>query len=209
MNKDYELREIPMEVRFEDRAEGDAGDAIGKIVGSAAVFGKNSLDLGGFTESIKRGAFSETIKEDDVRALVNHDPSQLLGRSDSGTLRLKETREGLQMEIDVPDTQAGRDARTSIKRGDMDGASFGFRTIDDEWNTNNEVPHRTLKKVRLFDVGPVTFPAYPDTLVATRSLDAWNDSKNKEAGGGSQIPPKRDRLKAFRLRQQHAEATLQ
>ncbi len=154
------------------RAEHPDGDAP-KIVGHAAVFNSPSEDLGGFTEVIARGAFKESIKSDDIRGLFNHDPNFVLGRNGAGTLRLKEDRDGLLVEIDPPDTQWAKDLMVSINRGDITQMSFGFRTIDDEWSTVDGGQRRKLKKAQLSDVSPVTFPAFAKTDVALRSLDAW------------------------------------
>lgn len=156
----------PIELRIED---GDKGK---RLVGYAAVF--NSLtDILWFREKIAAGCFTDTIKEDDIRGLFNHDPNLILGRNQAGTMRLKEDSKGLRFEIEVPDTQVGRDTVTSVQRGDVTGCSFAFQTIADEWDYSDEKnPVRTLKKVKLYDVGPVTYPAYPDTSVAARSLEA-------------------------------------
>ena len=140
-----------------------------KIVGYASVFGQKSEDLGGFTEIVRPGAFRKTIKESDVRALLNHDPNYVLGRNKSGTLELKEDSTGLKMTITPPDTQWARDLMTSIKRGDIDQASFGFRTVKDEWRTEDGKQIRELVEAKLFDVSVVTQPAYPQTSVAVRS----------------------------------------
>ncbi len=162
-----ELRQIaPLELRIED---GDKGK---KLIGYAAVF--NSLtDIFWFREQIAAGCFTDTIKTDDIRGLFNHDPNMILGRNMAKTLSLKEDSKGLRFEIDVPDTQVGRDTVTSVERGDVSGCSFAFRTLSDAWDYSDEDhPVRTLQKVQLFDVGPVTYPAYTDTSVAARSLEA-------------------------------------
>lgn len=142
------------------------------IVGYAAVFGQMSEDLGGFREQIAPGAFSKTIGED-IRALFNHDRSVVLGRSKAKTLRLSEDARGLRVEIDPPDTQDARDLVTKMKRGDISGMSFGFRTIKDKWDEVDGKIVRTLVELRLFDVSVVTYPAYPQTDVAVRSLEGW------------------------------------
>jgi HK97 family phage prohead protease len=162
--KDRETRSF----KFEVRAVGDEKPA---IRGYAAVFDKKSDDLGGFREIIRPGAFKKTIKEADVRALFNHDPNYVLGRTKSGTLELSEDDKGLAIDIDPPDTQFVRDLMTSIGRGDIDQMSFGFRTIKDSWNEPKEGGEitRELLEVELFDISPVTFPAYPQTSVAVRS----------------------------------------
>jgi len=145
------------------------------IVGHAAVFNSESVDLGGWKEIIEPGAFTKTLREkDDVRALINHDPSLLLGRSSAKTLRLKEDEKGLGTEIDVPDTQAGRDVVTSLERGDLDGMSFGFFVTDQEWKTINEENFRIIQSVKLFDVSVVAFPAFEETDAHVRSLEAFS-----------------------------------
>jgi uncharacterized protein len=148
------------------------GKGPGTAVGYAAVFDKFSVDLGGFRERIRPGAFA-SVMHDDVRALKNHDINYLLGRSKSRTLRMVEDVLGLRTEIDLPDTQTGRDTAVEILRGDMDGMSFSFVVDVDEWDYSGDVVQRSIIKFRsLFDVGPVAFPAYTDTSIAMRSLNA-------------------------------------
>ncbi len=164
---------------LEVRAAEEGDDAVGVIEGYAAVFGKPSEDLGGFTEVIKRGAFKRSLGAGaDVRALLNHDPSLVLGRISSGTLRAKEDKAGLKVEIDLPDTACGRDTMKLIQRGDIDGMSFSFRTVSDTWETKDGQDLRTLTDVDLIDVSPVTFPAYPDTSVAARSLAEYRSARD-------------------------------
>jgi HK97 family phage prohead protease len=152
------------------------GDKPG-IEGYAAVFNQRSQNLGGFRETIVPGAFSRALKEDqDVRALVNHDPNQVLGRTKSGTLQLSEDKKGLRFSVDMPDTQTARDLMTSIARGDVDQCSFAFSVRKQAWgdgqddDTGEKIAIRELHDVDLFDVSAVTYPAYPQTSVDTRSL---------------------------------------
>lgn len=153
------------------------------ITGYAAVFNKLSEDLGGFREKIKPGAFKAAILSSDTRGLFNHDPNYVLGRQSNETLRLKEDDNGLYMEVDPPDTQIIRDlVMAPIQRGDIREQSFAFiiGEDDDEWEGLDEksikegkMPIRTINNVfELYDVSPVTYPAYPDTAVAVRSLKA-------------------------------------
>lgn len=142
-----------------------------KISGYAAVFDSLSESLGGFREKIAPGAFRNSLANgDDVRALIDHNPSLVLGRTKAGTLRLEEDSRGLHYEVDPPDTQYARDLVESLKRGDVDQSSFGFRTVEDSWTTENGEQVRTLLEVQLFDVSPVTFPAYAATSVGLRAL---------------------------------------
>ena len=158
-------------------------DGSNTIVGLAAVFDKRSENLGGFREIIAPGAFDETDMSD-VRGLFNHDSNFVLGRNKADTLKLTRTEDGLQYEIDLPDTQTIRDlVLEPIKRGDIDQSSFGFIVGrgNDDWQEDEEgVLIRTIHKVRqLFDVSPVTFPAYADTTVGARSRDRYLE--NREA----------------------------
>jgi uncharacterized protein len=166
---------------FEAEIRVKKGENGGKtITGYAAKFGRLSQDLGGFVEKIHERAFENCLKRCDVRGLRNHDADKILGRTKSGTMRLVTDDVGLRYEIDVPETQVGRDTVTDIERGDLDGSSFSF-TIDqqggDSWEEGTP-PVRTLMSVRdLFDVGPVTYPAYLDTTTAARSLQEFRDSR--------------------------------
>ncbi|MDA0780666.1 MAG: HK97 family phage prohead protease [Rickettsiales bacterium] len=158
---------------IELRAEGEGEDLTKKIVGHAAIFNQLSEDLGGFQEKIEPGAFSKSLKNADVRALWNHDANFILGRNKAGTLTLSEDKTGLAIEILPPDTQFARDLMVSMERGDVTQMSFGFRTIKDKWETEAGKDIRTLLEVEIFDVSPVTYPAYTQTDVALRSLDVW------------------------------------
>jgi HK97 family phage prohead protease len=143
-----------------------------QIVGYAAVFNSLSEDMYGFREIIMPGAFDRALREKhDVRALVNHDENQILGRTKAGTLALSIDTTGLKVEIEPPDTQAARDAVTSVKRGDLDGMSFAFRTLTDNWRTQDGGQIRELLDLELVDVSVVAFPAYPATTVSARALE--------------------------------------
>jgi HK97 family phage prohead protease len=129
--------------QIEIRADkGDDGTL--RLIGHAAVFNKKSEEIFGFREIVLPGAFKKSIKKDDIRALWNHDPAHVLGRNKAGTLRLREDDEGLRTEIDLPDTQMARDLHTSVKRGDIDQMSFGFRTISDAWRKEDGITIREL-----------------------------------------------------------------
>lgn len=149
-----------------------------QIAGYAAVFNKESVDLGGFVERIAPGAFRESIAGGDIRALWSHNSDLVLGRTANRTLRLSEDDYGLKFELDLPDTTLGRDAFTSIERGDVSGMSFGFsiqKREDQVWERGEPgKPHlRTLLRVDLFEVSPTAFPAYQQTHVSTRDLEEF------------------------------------
>lgn len=156
--------------RSELRAVTDA-DGKKKICGRASVFYMLSEDLGGWREKVLPGAFDEVL-EDDVRALFNHDPSLILGRTVSGTLRVSQDASGLGYEIDPPETSYATDLMVSLERGDVDQSSFQFIVGEESWiNPTPEQPYpvRCIHKFRnLFDVSPVTFPAYVATSAQAR-----------------------------------------
>ncbi len=160
-NFDIEKRTFDLK-GVEVRAEG------GKNIlrGHAAVFDKLSVNLGGFREYVRAGAFLKSIGEDDIRALWNHNTDIVLGRNMAKTLTLSEDKEGLAVEIMLPDTQAGRDARVSVERGDVSQMSFSFRTLKDRWFVEDEEERRELLEAKLYETSPVTFPAYPATDIS-------------------------------------------
>jgi HK97 family phage prohead protease len=163
------------------------------IVGYAAKFDSDSQDLGGFVERIDRKAFDRALSEQhDVRALVDHDSSKIIGRSASGTLRMSTDDVGLRVEIDPANTQAGRDVVESIRRGDIDGMSFGFQVIRDSWSERDGTALRTVQDLSLKDVSTVSFPAYPATEVALRSLER---QCNRKDGNGLGVDLAKARLR--------------
>lgn len=181
---DIERRMLAVE---ELRAEPGEDGKPTKIVGRAAVFNKLSDPIGGawgggFREKIAPGAFSESIASDDVLALFNHNPDIVLGSSHAGTLRLKESRGGLDIEIDPPDTTAARDLMTSIERRDVKRMSFGFITQKDAWEFKDgkQPDERTLVKVKVMDISPVAFAQYPQTKVDVRAAFESRDARQSE-----------------------------
>jgi len=152
-----------------------------KMTGHAAVFNEPAEIGGWFREQIEPGSFKASIKKDDVRALFNHDENYVLGRNIAGTLRMKEDEKGLKVDITPPDTQFARDLAVSIERGDISQMSFAFQVLEEEWirGEKKELDLRKIKKVRLFDVSPVTYPAYDGTDIAIRSHEAWK-KENEE-----------------------------
>jgi hypothetical protein len=149
-----------------------------KIEGHAAVFNQRTELWSGFWEQVSPGAFADALRSDDIYALWNHDPSSVLGNTGSKTLILSEDNIGLRYEIMPPDTTLGKDLTTLIKRGDVRKASFGFNIEDEkiEKLADGKGVMRTILKVKpLFDISPVTYPAYQQTDAHVRMLDAGNE----------------------------------
>lgn len=128
----------------------------------------------GVRERIMPGAFDRAVKEDSVAALFNHDPNQILGRTDSGTLKLTIDDTGLRYVINPPDNEGGKRVVDAIRRGDVFGSSFGFRITDEDWSRENKTDIRNIRGVELYDVGPVVYPAYGATTsqINGRSAEA-------------------------------------
>lgn len=145
-----------------------------RIVGYAAKYDLSSEDLGGFREFVRPGAFQRSLDSaPDVRALIDHNPSLILGRTVSGTLKLESDAIGLKVTIDPPDTQYAADLMAVMSRGDVSQMSFAFTTSEDSWDLVDGQRVRSLLAVELHDVSVVTYPAYPDTTVAVRSLSVY------------------------------------
>lgn len=124
-------------------------------------------------ERIAPGAFDRALSEGhDVRGLINHDSDSVIGRTKASTMRLSIDKVGLKYEIDVADTQHGRDVVTSIERGDISGSSFAFFPTRTVWVEEGDLTIRIIEDLDLVDVGPVTFPAYQASTTGTRSADA-------------------------------------
>lgn len=141
----------------------------GMLSGYASVFDVPTTRQADFkgTETIGRTAF-DGLLTGDVVALVDHNMSNLLGRTSSGTLRLSTDQHGLAFELDLPDTQLGRDTRELVKRGDLRGMSFSAQ-LGKMDRTESGVVHKSFS--RLIDVSVVTSPAYPETSVVARNED--------------------------------------
>jgi len=188
MENKQEYREFEMDMLEVRAAEGE--DAPKKIIGHGAVYNKLSDDLGGFRELFEPGSFADSIKVDDIRSLRDHTPTYILGRRKAGTLELQEDERGVYYEVAMPETSYADDLIVSIERGDVTGCSIIFQ-VDGEkgerwfmegkevekleafiamWDGKRHKIERHINKARMYDIGPVTFPAYPQTDIKARSL---------------------------------------
>ena len=139
------------------------------ISGYFSVFNSIYEIWPGATESIAETAFDDTLSGD-IRGLVNHDTTLVLGRTKAGTLALKTDSRGLWGDIEInPKDSDAMNLYERVKRGDVDQCSFGFDILEEEYEVNGDSVHWTIKKVKLYEVSVVTFPAYEDTSVTARS----------------------------------------
>lgn len=178
MRNNFERRTLPTE--FEIRT---AGDTL-TLEGYALKWEARSGNLGGFRERVADGATAKTIAEGDIRALFNHEPSMILGRSKSGTLELSADSTGTHYRINADARQTYvRDLQIAMERGDVSQSSFGFKVVGpdgDEWAEDDDgFPLRTLREIQLFDVSPVTYPAYEDSTsgIGQRALSRFAESR--------------------------------
>ena len=151
------------------------------IEGYFAVFGGVYELWPGATESVDTHAF-DGVLSDDIRALIDHETRLVLGRNKSGTLELKVDERGLWGRIRI--NQSDSDAMnlySRVERGDVDQCSFGFDILEEEtkWRDDGSV-HWTIRKVKLYEVSCVTFPAYEDTSIAARKKD-YDQIKTRQA----------------------------
>jgi uncharacterized protein len=171
---------------LEIRAIGD------RIVGHAVIFGSRSHDLGGFVEIVHPDAVNRSLGGD-VVALYNHDSGAVLGRTPK-TLHLAKDDRGLAFQLDPAPTQAGQEALELVRRGDLKGASFGFRTLKDAWSRDGDTAVRTLLDIEVQEISLTAFPAYQqtDVAVAQRALQVF------QAQAGQRIEWLQRRLQAGR-----------
>jgi HK97 family phage prohead protease len=179
-----ERRTLSLTPKIEERA-----DKPPKISGYAAVYYDGSSGseyplFPGAVERIMPGAFERCLSQD-VRGLFNHDPNYPLGRSGAGTLRLSVDSRGLKYEIDPPDSEIGRSVTEALRRGDVSGSSFSFTLEGGQAKWRDMPDGSEVREIRqigmLFDVGPVTFPAYEGTSSFARSADSEQARKEYEA----------------------------
>jgi len=166
---DHELRFTAGECRIDD-------SEAKRIRGNAIVFNTRSAYLGWFYEIIAPEAVDRTLREaGDVRALVDHDTSKVMGRTKAGTLALKKDRNALSVSIDPPKTTFSSDIQESLSRGDVSGMSFRFSVMPDgdSWDEEDGILIRTIHDMQFDEVSIVSFPAYGATsaYVSKRAIE--------------------------------------
>lgn len=157
------------------------GDDQPRIEGLGSVYGQTTR-IGGFffewDEEVAEGAWKNTISRDgaDIRSMFNHDTNRLLGRTTAGTLRLEDRKAGLLYDVDInADDPNAMSVHAQVARGDVSGASVWFRVTSEQWeeptdDNGLEVPKRTITEAELFEVGPVTMPAFEQTTAEAASF---------------------------------------
>lgn len=170
-----ERRNAYYRAEFKTRAEGD-NDSNLYVEGYFAVFNQETELWPGFSEKIAPGAFDNSLLNNDIRCLFNHNNDVVLGRTGNGTLKLSVDERGLwgSVKINKDDKQA-MDIYARVERGDIDGCSFGFYPVEEEFvnNPDGSVISAVIEADTM-EVSVVTFPAYPQTEIsaAQRSYDA-------------------------------------
>lgn len=179
--------------QFATREDGDAPH----IEGYFAVFNSTYEIAPGMSESIAPGAFSQTLAGD-VRALVNHDTTLVLGRTKAHTLRLTEDERGLWGDVEInPKDRSAMDLYERVKRGDVDQCSFGFEIVKEDTEVRDDGSiHWTIREVKLYEVSACTFPAYEATNISARererdhimarSLEAWKSTMKARINHGTE-----------------------
>lgn len=188
---DRKMRQLrTVGTKFETREDGENLS----IEGYFAVFNSIYEIVPGMSESIAPGAFSKTLSGD-IRALINHDTTLVLGRTKANTLQLREDSHGLWGHIDInPNDTDAMNLYERVKRGDVDQCSFGFDILSEETDFRDDGSvHWTIKEVELYEVSPCTFPAYEETNISARAKEredllkrkneAWKDAILKKLKG--------------------------
>lgn len=180
-----------------------------QLVGYAAVFDVEATIGGAFRERIARGAFDEALARDNVVALLNHDPSQILGRTSAGDLRLSVDAHGLRYEVDIdPEDELAMRVHRWVRRRKITQSSFGFKVDaqDVRHDPQGGLPLRIITKATLYDVSPVTFPAYTETSVTAADLARAGAPAGPAAARLSRPAPAQDYLHQARVKLAEHEA---
>lgn len=176
------------QVAFKVRAEGD-----GKLRGKAVVFNSETEIGGVFREVFRPGAFTKSLQERNIRMLWQHDTSLPMGSTKHGTLQLRQTNKALEIENDPPKKAPYDGFVENIERGDVDSMSFGFEVVQQKITRGEEgeMDLREITEAKLFEVSPVTFPAYGETEIAKRATEirsSWADSESDVGpDGGAEV----------------------
>ena len=199
MQKRYALHDC----RFETREEN--GEK--RIEGYFAVFNSNYEIAPGMSESISRTAFDGTLS-DDIRALINHDTTLVIGRTGAGTLNVRVDDHGLWGSVLInPNDQDALNIYARVQRGDVSQCSIGFDILKESTETYGADVHWTIEDVKLYEVSVCTFPAYVETEVAARSKDVENIRKREEEAKKARLEAWKERTKERLKGESHGTET--
>ena len=153
----------------------------------------------GFVEKILPGAFSKTLQENaDIRCLIEHSDQRLLARTKNGSLRFDDQADGLHFEFDAPETTEGEDILTMTRTGLVNGCSFGMIVMQENYAYEDGEEVRTIIEARLLEVSLVlSMPAYPETVVYTRSLSSAFEGKEIDDAGKAAIEAEIEKLRSL------------
>lgn len=182
-----EIRALPVTLEIRD-ADEEGGK---RTITGAIRYDSDSEEMRDwygdtFIEQIAAGAFDESLKTRGVVGLWSHRTDVVLGNTKSGTLRINSNEKEMTFELDLPNTTAGNDAWEVIKRGDVDGVSFGMKVTKDKWSTEDregggKLYKRSILNAELYEISPVAFPAYPANEVSARSLEDYKAEEKRAA----------------------------
>lgn len=178
-----EIRALPIALEIREANEEDK-----RTITGAIKYDTDSAEMQDWygdtiIEQIASGAFSESLRSRGVVGLWSHDTAQVLGNTKSGSLRIFDGKNELRFELDIPNTSVGNDAWELIKRGDVDGVSFGMKVTKDKWSSeereDKKIYKRSILDAELYEISPVAFPAYPANEVNVRSLDDYREKQKR------------------------------
>lgn len=183
-----ERRTIVLPIELRAKSESNKANTISGYAARYYVAGDAGTQYvlwSGCVERLQKGAFKSAMdRPDDVRCLFNHDPNGILGRTTAGTCKLTADDKGLYFEAELPDSPVGQTVAEAIRRKDVTGCSFSFDVLSATWtedasDPNSTIWYRDITDVKLYDVGPVTFPAYEATDVdcARSSLAKFQEQR--------------------------------
>lgn len=184
MKEIKEIRALPVKIEIRESNEENEK----RTISGSIKYNTESAEMRDwwgdtFVEEIAAGAFDESLKTRGVVGLWSHDTSKVLGSTKSGTLRIESGEKELRFELDLPNTTVGNDAWEMIKRGDVDGVSFGMRVTKDKWSqierNGEKIYKRSILDAELYEISPVAFPAYPANEVSVRSLDEYREQQKR------------------------------
>jgi len=169
------------------RRDAGGNNSPGVLVGYAALYSSLSENLGNFRERLAPGCFDRCLRTNpDVRALINHDPNYIVGRTKNGTLKLASDAIGLRTECTLPDTSYARDLYTNVANGTISQMSFAFEAEDEDWSEEDDpedrgkrISVRTIRAAKIQDTSYVVFPAYSQTSVHVSSKAPFFNSLSR------------------------------